>query len=263
MKKIKGLIIPLIIIILWTVASLLKLFNDYIIPSPWTICSTAYELIKSGELIRHLAVSFLRVFIGFFITFIVAFPLAILIGSKEKAIHYFEPFLEFMRHIPPIAVIPILILWFGIGETSKLAVIFLATFFPIFLNTLSGVTNYDKKLLEVGQVLGFSNKDKFFKIILPQAVPSIITGMQLGLGYSWRSLMGAELIAASSGIGYMIMDAEQLSRPDIIIVGIFSIGIVGYVVDYFFIELTRKFMTSYGKEVQYGRAEDTEFVQEL
>ncbi|WP_411678613.1 ABC transporter permease [Clostridium thailandense] len=260
MKKIKGLIIPIIIIILWSGASLLKLFNDYIIPSPWTICSTAYELIKSGELIRHLAVSFFRVFIGFFVTFIIAFPSAIFIGSKEKAIYYFEPFLEFMRHIPPIAVIPILILWFGIGETSKLAVIFLATFFPIFLNTLNGVTNYDKKLLEVGQVLGFSNKDKFFKIILPQAVPSILIGMQLGLGYSWRSLMGAELIAASSGIGYMIMDAEQLSRPDIIIVGIFSMGIVGYIVDYFFIKITKKIMTSYGKEVEYGRTQDTEFI---
>ncbi|MBV7276005.1 ABC transporter permease [Clostridiaceae bacterium UIB06] len=260
MKKIKGLIIPIIIIVLWSGASLLKVFNDYIIPSPWTICSTAYELIKSGELIRHLAVSFFRVFMGFFVTFIIAFPSAIFIGSKEKAIYYFEPFLEFMRHIPPIAVIPILILWFGIGETSKLAVIFLATFFPIFLNTLNGVTNYDKKLLEVGQVLGFSNKDKFFKIILPQAVPSILIGMQLGLGYSWRSLMGAELIAASSGIGYMIMDAEQLSRPDIIIVGIFSMGIIGYIVDYFFIKITKKIMTSYGKEVEYGRTQDTEFI---
>jgi sulfonate transport system permease protein len=263
MKKLKGFVIPLIIIFIWWLGSTFHMFNDYIIPSPTTICSTALELIKNGILIKSLGVSFARVFIGFFITFIIAFPMAIVLGMKKELISYLEPFLEFMRHVPPIAVIPILILWFGIGEISKLAVIFLATFFPIFSNTLNGITNYDKKLLEVGEVFGFNNRDKFLKIILPQAIPSIITGLQLGLGYSWRSLMGAELIAASSGIGYMIMDAEQLSRPDIILVGIFSIGILGYAVDYIFIKATSKFMHSYGKEVDYGRIKDRESIQEF
>ncbi len=263
MKKLKGFVIPLIIIFIWWFGSIFHMFNDYIIPSPITIFSTAVELIKNGILIKSLAVSFARVFIGFFITFIIAFPMAIILGMKKELISYFEPFLEFMRHVPPIAVIPILILWFGIGEISKLAVIFLATFFPIFSSTLNGVTNYDKKLLEVGQVFGFNNRDKFLKIILPQAIPSIITGLQLGLGYSWRSLMGAELIAASSGIGYMIMDAEQLSRPDIILVGIFSIGILGYAVDYIFIKATSRFMHSYEKEVDHGRIENRESVQEF
>ncbi len=263
MKNLKGIVIPLIIIFVWWTGSILHIFNDYIIPNPLNICSTGFELIKNGILIKNLGVSFSRVILGFFITFIIAFPMAILVGMKKESMSYLEPFLEFMRHIPPIAVIPILILWFGIGEVSKLAVIFLATFFPIFSNTLNGITNYDEKLLEVGQVFEFNNRDKFLKIILPQAIPSIITGIQLGLGYSWRSLMGAELIAASSGIGYMIMDAEQLSRPDIILVGIFSIGILGYTVDYIFIKMTSKFMHSYGKEVDYGRAKNRESVQEF
>lgn len=261
MKKIKGLIVPIIIIAIWWIGSSIHIFNDYIIPSPSTVFSTACTLLKSGILIKHLSVSFCRVLVGFLITFIIAFPFAVLLGMNEKFMTYVEPFLEFNRHIPPIAVIPILILWFGIGEVSKLAVIFLATFFPVFSSTLTGVVNYDKKLLEVGEVFNFNSRDKFLKIILPQAIPSIITGMQLGLGYSWRSLMGAELIAASSGIGYMIMDAEQLSRPDIIIVGIFSIGILGYAIDYIFLNITNKFMHYHGKEVEYGRSYNKESVQ--
>lgn len=126
----------------------------------------------------------------------------------------------------------------GNREAPKIAVIILAAFFPIFLNTLNGVIGCDQKLLEVGHIFKFTAKEKFLKIILPSAMPSVIVGMRLGLGYSWRALIGAELIAASAGIGYMIMDAEQLSRPDIIIVGIMTIGVLGYLIDYLFFSLT-------------------------
>ena len=243
MRKIKGLIFPIVIVIIWIIIDKLHIVNNYIVPSPKIVLATAYEMLRSGELLKNLMVSFLRVIVGFTITFVIAFPLAIFLGSKPNVMPYINPFLEFMRHIPPIAMIPILILWLGIGEASKLVVIFLATFFPVFSNTLNGVTNYDKKLLEVGEIFNFSKKDKFFKIIFPQAIPSIITGIQLGLGYSWRSLMGAELIAASSGVGYMIIDAEQLSRPDIVIVGILSIGILGYFIDYCFIKISKNMMS--------------------
>ncbi|MFL0251089.1 ABC transporter permease [Clostridium neuense] len=255
MKKLKGLILPAILIIIWTIISNLHIVNEYIIPSPQKVFLAALEMIKSGELAKNMIISLERVIIGFIITFTISFSLAVLIGAKPKAIPYVEPFMEFMRHVPPIATIPILILWFGIGEASKLFVIFLATFFPIFSNTLNGVTNYDKKLLEVGDSFGFTNKDKFFKIIFPQALPSIMTGIQLGLGYSWRALMGAELIAASSGIGYMIVDAEQLSRPDIVIVGILSIGIFGYAIDYILMKVTYRLVNKYGKEIDYGRVD--------
>lgn len=263
MKKLKGLIFPLVIIIVWIIVDKLHVVNNYIIPSPKIVLATAYEMLRSGELLKNLMVSFTRVIVGFAITFAFAFPLAIFLGGKPKAMPYIEPFLEFMRHIPPIAMIPILILWLGIGESSKLVVIFLATFFPIFSNTLNGVTSYDKKLLEVGEIFHFSKKDKFFKIIFPQAIPAIITGIQLGLGYSWRSLMGAELIAASSGIGYMIIDAEQLSRPDIVIVGILSIGILGYFIDYCFIKISKNIMNYYGKGIVYGRSNNKEPIQNI
>ena len=238
-KKIfKGLMVPAVVLILWQIASRAGVLNPYIIPPPAKILDTAMILIKKGILSKHVAVSLYRGSLGFMAAFAFAFPTAVLLGLTPGLEDYLNPSLDFIRHIPPIAVIPMLILWLGIGEPPKIAVIILASFFPIFLNTLSGVLNCDDKLLEVGDVFGFSQREKFFRIILPAAMPSVMVGMRLGLGYSWRALIGAELIAASSGIGYMIMDAEQLSRPDIILVGIMTLGLLGCVIDFLFFSLT-------------------------
>jgi len=246
-KAFKGLILPITILILWFLTSKAGILNSYIVPPPKEILQTAGELIKKGTLAKHIAASLYRVFFGFLWAFMLAFPTAVLIGIVRPVEDYLILILEFIRHIPPIACIPMLILWLGIGESSKMAVIILAAFFPIFLNTLNGVINCDSKLLEVGDIFGFSIREKFFKIILPSAIPYVTVGMRLGLGYSWRALIGAELIAASSGIGYMIMDAEQLSRPDIIIVGIVTIGMLGYIIDLLFFSLTAK-LSSWNKE---------------
>lgn len=230
----KGLVIPGIVLLFWFLGSGFNLWNPYILPSPVKTLETGYQLAASGVLLKHAAVSLYRVFAGFGISFVFAFPLGIVIGMNKKLINYFEPILEFIRHIPPLATIPMLILWFGIGEAAKLIVIVLAAFFPTFLNTLNGVLNADVKLLEVGRSFGFNAREQFLRIILPASLPYILVGMRLGLGYSWRALIGAELIAAASGIGYMILDAEQLSRPDIIIVGVLTIGILGSVIDFLF-----------------------------
>lgn len=133
-------------------------------------------------------------------------------------------------------------LWFGLDEGSKLVIIFLASFFPLFLNTYSGIKGCDRKLLEVGRSLHFTAWQQARLIQLPAALPAIAVGLQLSLGYSWRALIGAELIAASSGIGYMILDAEQMSRPDIVLVGLFAIGIVGSLIDWLFLALTNKIL---------------------
>ncbi|MHC1745829.1 MAG: ABC transporter permease [Negativicutes bacterium] len=253
MKLIKGIIIPLVIVLLWLFGSLTGFFNSYLLPSPVTIAGTMASLIETGVLFKHIGISLYRVLFGFALTFMLAFPLAVILGMNKKWNDYFDPILDFIRHVPPLACIPILILWFGIGEPPKIAIIMLATFFPVFLNTLNGVLGCDKKLLEVGQVFEFTALERFRKIILPSALPSIILGMRLGLGYSWRSLIGAELIAASSGIGYMIIDAEQISRPDIIFVGIITIGVFGYCIDYGFLKLTDYFMPWEDRQVDYGR----------
>jgi sulfonate transport system permease protein len=233
-KPAKGLLIPLVIFIIWFSGSALNLWNSYIIPSPMKTAVAAEQLITKGILFKHVLISLYRVFAGFSLAFLIAFPLGIILGMNKKLLPYFEPSLEFIRHIPPLAVIPMLILWFGIGETSKLIIIVLASFFPIFLNTLNGVIYCDNKLLEVGRSFGFNAREQFTRIILPATLPHILMGMRIGLGYSWRSLVGAELIAAAAGIGYMILDAERLSRPDIIIVGVLTIGVLGSVIDYIF-----------------------------
>ncbi len=191
---------------------------------------------------QHLLISLQRVACGFLCSVVVALPLGILCGRSNSFQSYCWPIMEFLRHVPPLAAIPLIILWFGIDEGSKLVIIFLASFFPLFLNTYSGIKGCDRKLLEVGRSLHFTAWQQARLIQLPAALPAIAVGLQLSLGYSWRALIGAELIAASSGIGYMILDAEQMSRPDIVLVGLFAIGIVGSLIDWLFLALTNKIL---------------------
>lgn len=139
--------------------------------------------------------------------------------------------LVFIQHIPPLSLIPLLVLWFGIGETPKFLIIILATFFPIYLNMEDGLLRADPKLLEVGKTLGFSQRETLWKIRLPLALPTIVTGMRIGMGYSLRSIIGAEMIAADRGLGYFILDAQTMSRSDKVIVGILAIGLIGFFLD--------------------------------
>lgn len=231
-RFIKKYLFVLVILALWIIGSHLSWWNSYIIPAPEKVLATTFRLIKNGELLRHLFISVLRIFSGFLTALIIGIPSAVIFGIFPKAYDYFKTILEFLRHTPPLALIPMIILWFGIGEVSKIVVIILASFFPIFLNTVKGIQSCDKKLIEVGQVFNFTKYEIFKKIIFPSAVPDILTGIKLGIGYSWRAIIGAEMIAASSGIGYLILDGQQMSRSDIIIVGIFSIGIFGSATDY-------------------------------
>jgi len=206
-------------------------------------------------LAKHLIVSIYRVFAGFGFALLLAFPLAVLLGMNKEWNPYVHTILECLRHIPPLATIPILILWFGIGELPKLLIVIMATFFPIFFNTLHGVGSCDIKWVEVGKSFGMNRREIFRYVVLPASLPSILVGMRLGLGYSWRALVGAELIAASSGIGYMILDAEQLSRPDLVIIGILTIGIMGTLIDWGFFMLANKLVPwKEGEETDYGRS---------
>jgi sulfonate transport system permease protein len=234
MGRTKPYIVIAAVIVLWGIGSFTGLFNAYLVPSPWKVGETGWKLIMNGMLFRHMATSFYRVVVGFAITICLAFPMGLLVGLHKTSRAIWEAPLNFIRHIPPLATAPILILWFGIGEPAKLTIIVLSAFFPVFLNTASGVSNCDPKLIEVGKVLGYRPFARLIHIILPFALPSILVGLQLGIGYSWRALMGAELLAAAAGLGYMIIEAEQLSRPDIVIVGILTIGLMGLVIDILF-----------------------------
>ncbi len=232
-----GASIPLLLAFLWWWGSRAELWNPFLLPAPGRVLSSLAGLARSGDLVRHASVSLARVVGGFLLSSAVALPLGIGLGLSPSWARRLYPLLEFLRHVPPLAVLPLLILWFGIGEASKLAVILMAAFFPLFLNALDGIRRCDPGLVEVGRTLGFSRGRVLRRIVLPAALPSILTGLRLGLGYSWRALIGAELIAASSGLGYLIHDAESLSRPDVIVAGVLALGCVGSLSDHLFFRL--------------------------
>jgi len=237
----KNLLI-IILLILWYILSSMKIWSAYILPSPQKVLKTFYKMILSGELFSHIFASGKRIVIGYFMSFILAFLLGILAKIKPKWTIYYEKILEFFRNVPPLSLIPLLILWFGIGETSKTIIIILASFFPMYFNIRKGILSCDIKLIEVGESLNFSSKDIFKKIILPWATSDILVGMRLGFGYTWRAIIGAEMIAAASGLGYFILDAQIMSRSDKILVGIITIGILGYLCDRIFKYFIQKFI---------------------
>lgn len=230
----KSLAVLAALLVVWALVSGAGLFSTYVLPGPERVWRAFLSMAASGELVRNIMASLSRVLIGFLLSFALAFALGVLTGLFPRADPYYRHVLEFLRHVPPMSLIPLLILWFGIGETSKIIIIVLTAFFPIFLNTNSGLAGCDPKLIEVGETLGMGRAERFFKIRLPAALPSILVGMRIGLGYSWRAIVGAEMVAAASGLGYMILDAQALSRSDKVIVGILLIGLIGFVTDALF-----------------------------
>lgn len=216
----------------WHVASTSGWVTPFLLPSPRTVLETLIELSGSGVLAKHMLVSLKRVGAGYLVAIGLAVPVALLFSLSGALRRMVEPLLEFLRQIPPLAMMPLLILWLGIGETQKIGIIVLSCFFPIFLGVRGGIAAVDRKLIDVGTVYGFSRAEIMLRIVLPSALPSIVVGLRIGLGYSWRALVGAELIASSAGLGYMIVDAENLARTDIVLAGILVIGVLGLISDH-------------------------------
>ena len=224
----------MIVFAVWFMICRLEIFSTYVLPTPEKVFDSFLKMLVSGEIFEDVLISFTRVCKGFFLAFVLAFLLGmfrILVPASEK---YYEYIVQFLRNVPPLSLIPLLILWCGIGEMTKTVIIILASFFPMYLNIVKGFTGCDKKLLEVGNAFGYSKSEKFRHIVLPYASADILVGMRIGMGYSWRAIIGAEMIAASSGIGHMILFSQEMSRTDKVIVGIFVIGIVGLVTDKLF-----------------------------
>lgn len=242
-----GALLPAFIFALWAAGSYAGWWNLFLLPSPSAVWSAFRESLSTGLLQENLTASLSRIAGGFGLSAVLALSLAFICSASTAVMRQLEPTLEFLRHIPPMAVIPMLILWFGIGETPKIILIVLATFFPVFLNTVQGIRDCDPKLKEVAKVFGYTKLETCRYVIFPSALPSIFTGLRLGLGYSWRSLVAAELVAASSGLGYMILDAEQLSRSDVVLMGIFIIGILGAALDFIFAFFSSKLLKGEGR----------------
>ncbi|WP_196590452.1 ABC transporter permease [Pectinatus frisingensis] len=224
-------IFPILILFVWKGTTILGIIHNYTLPAPDKVIQTAVVLTTNGTLAGNIIISILRVLEGFIIALAAALTIGIAAGLSVKFEIITDFVLQVLKPIPPIAWIPLAILWFGIGEASKIYIIFIGAFFPIFLNTLDGIKNIDKKYIELARVYEVPQKRVIKHIILPGALPFIMTGTRLGLGSAWICVVASEMIAATSGVGYMLMDGRDLSRPDMVILGMLIIGIVGKFMD--------------------------------
>ena len=201
-----------------------------LMPPPTDVVVAAWELIRSGELAKHFWASLKRELIAF-VYASTAIPIGILMGWSKTAQSLFEPVFEMLRPIPPIAWIPLAILWFGIGDLQNQFIIFLGIFFPLLINTIAGVKNVENNVVRAARCLGASELDVLLKVVFRAAMPQIITGIRVGLGVGWMALVAAELVGATSGLGWLISDARSVLRTDIILVGMVSIGAAGLLID--------------------------------
>jgi len=230
----KGLIYflgPLIILFIWKIVTFFGFVKSVILPSPESIIQALIFELQNGYLIKNIVVSIFRVFSGFAIALIIGIPLGLLMGWFKGVRKFFDGLIEILRPIPPIAWIPLAILWFGIGELSKIYVIAYGAFFPIVLNSILGVKSIDSNLLKLAKSMNLKGFKLFKEVIFPGSLPSIFTGLRIGLGVGWMCLIAAELIAAQSGLGYMIEESRLLLLTSRVILGMLIIGLLGFLSD--------------------------------
>ena len=223
--------LPVLLLVLWQLASVAGLISIRMLPAPSDVAAAAWKLVLSGELARNIWVSFCRAIVGFAIGGGIGFGFGLANGLSQISERLTDTTLQMVRNVPHLALIPLVILWFGIDEAAKLFLVALGVFFPIYLNTLHGIRTVDPQLIEMGQVYGMTRKELFFRVIFPSALPSIFVGLRFALGIMWLTLIVAETIAASSGIGYMAMQAREFMQVDVVIVSILIYALLGKIAD--------------------------------
>jgi len=210
-------------------AKVFKFFNPLLLPSPHTVLFAGIEMVRTGELQRDILASLSRVVQGFLLAALVGVAVGTAVGRSRRLEYLVEPTVELLRPIPPLAFLPMMVLWFGIGETSKVAFIAYAAFFPIFTTTVEGIKYVDPVLIRAAASLGASERDIFRYVVLPAALPNIITGLRIGFGLSFFVIVAAEFIAADSGLGFLINDARTFFLVANMLLGAAVIGAIGFI----------------------------------
>ncbi|MGE7369033.1 ABC transporter permease [Neorhizobium sp. NPDC001467] len=228
---VRRLISPLAIVALWQLASTTGLLSPRILAGPGDIISTAGRLIASGELISGLIVSFLRVLAGFSIALVLGILLALISGLSRLGETIIDPPIQMMKAMPFLGLLPLFILWFGIGEAPKIGLVAFGATFPIYLTLHGGIRSIDKKLIEAGQTMQLCTLGIVRHIIIPGALPSLLVGVRYGLSVAWLSLVVGEQINASSGIGHIITYARDFLQTDVIVVCLLVYAIMGLLTD--------------------------------
>jgi sulfonate transport system permease protein len=229
--RLQGLIIPVAGLIAWEAVVRLGLIAPNLLPAPTQLLGTVGELLGTGELLQDIAISCTRVAVGFVIGAGAAILCGAFVGLSRRAEALVDPTVQALRAIPSLAWVPLLLLWLGIDESPKIVLIAIGAFFPVYLNLVSGIHNVDRKLVELGEVYGLAGVRLIWRIFLPAALPYLFVGLRAGLSLAWMFLVAAELIAASSGLGYLLNDGRETGRADLVIVAIVTLALLGKLSD--------------------------------
>jgi sulfonate transport system permease protein len=236
-----GFIIPVLILIAWEAACRSGLAPRNLLPAPSAVLWALYDLARRGELQDHIAITLFRVFFGFLLGTVAGTALGALTGYSAWWRRLLDPMLQALQNVPSIAWVPLFILWLGIFEASKVTLIAVGVFFPVYLNLMSGIQQVDRKLVEVGRIYGYSGFALVWRVLLPATLPFYVTGLRGGLGLGWMFVLAAEFMGASEGMGYLLIDGEQTGRPQIIIASILLFALFGKASDLALMTVARRY----------------------
>jgi sulfonate transport system permease protein len=242
LSKVAQWIVPVLLILIWQIAAQAGWLSSRILPGPWAVAKAFWTLAVSGELWTHVHVSLWRAIASFVVGGGLGLLLGVLTGTFKTAETLLDTSLQMIRNIPALALIPLVILWFGIEESAKLFLVSIGVFFPVYLNTFHGIRSVDKGLIEMAKSYGLSGWPLYRDVIFPGAMPSILVGVRFALGLVWVLLIVAETISAQSGIGYMTMNAREFLQTDVVLVGILLYALLGKLADTFSRSLERYFL---------------------
>ncbi|MEX5381867.1 aliphatic sulfonate ABC transporter permease SsuC [Cronobacter muytjensii] len=223
--------LPVGVLVVWQFASQAGWLSTRTLPSPESVAETFWRLTASGELWQHLAISSWRALVGFSIGGLIGLTLGLISGLSRWGERLLDSSIQMLRNVPHLALIPLVILWFGIDESAKIFLVALGTLFPIYINTWHGIRNIDSGLLEMARSYGLSGFSLFRQVILPGALPSMMVGVRFALGLMWLTLIVAETISANSGIGYLAMNAREFLQTDVVVVAIILYALLGKLAD--------------------------------
>lgn len=229
----RGSFLPVVVLIAWQSLGSVGILPAQLFSSPLLIVTTFIDLVRSGEMGMHLQISLTRALLGFALGGFLGLLLGVIVGMQKKSEEYLNPSIQMLRTVPLLAITPLFIMWFGFGELSKVLLIALGAFFPLYLQTFLGLRNVDKKLYDVARILEFSRLEQITKLMIPAALPNILLGIRLALSAAWMCLVVAELLGADRGVGFMIQDARSFMQTDVVFVGIIIFALAGKISDSF------------------------------
>jgi len=224
-------LVPVALVLAWEAAADSGLLASRVLPAPSATLLAAWELLRSGDLLSNVLISTQRALTGLAIGGSIGLVLGLITGAWPTAERLLDSTLQMLRNVPHLAIIPLVILWFGIDEKAKVFLVSAGVLFPLYINTFHGVRTVDRGLIEMARSYGLSRRALFWRIILPGALPSILVGLRYALGIMWLTLIVAETISASSGIGYMTMNAREFLQTDVVLLGVIVYALLGKIAD--------------------------------